>query len=138
MKSISGLIPDIQASVICDDVRQERNGKFILIGIFDAISAPEIPVRYGKLFTVTRWCSGEGLFIQKTRILQPNTNDVLLEGKAIKVQLPNTESSATNVEVFMNVTFEEFGTYWIEILLDDDLVIRYPLRVHQLNSSGIK
>ena len=31
------MIPDLQTSLICDDVRQERNGKFILIGIFDVI-----------------------------------------------------------------------------------------------------
>jgi len=29
----------------------------------------------------------------------------------------------------MNVSFQEEGTYWVEILLDGDLKIRYPLRV---------
>ena len=123
------MIPDLQSSILCDDVRQERNGKFILIGLFDAIAAQRMPVRYPRLFMVTRWCSGEGEFKQRTRILKPDMSSVLVEGKPIPVRLPGAEATATNVEVFMNVAFEEEGTHWVEVTLDDDLKIRYPLRV---------
>jgi len=123
------MLPDLQSSILCDDVRQERNGKFILIGLFDAIAAQRLPVKYPRLFMVTRWCSGEGEFQQRTRILKPDMSSVLVEGKNIPVRLPSAEATATNVEVFMNVSFEEEGTHWIEVLLDNDLKIRYPLRV---------
>lgn len=121
--------PDLQAALLCDDVRQERNGKFILIGLFDAIMVPSLPVRYPRLFMVTRWCSGEGDFTQRSRILKPDGANVLVEGQNIPVKLPNTEASATNVEIFLNVEFQEEGTHWVEVLLDGDLKIRYPLRV---------
>ena len=124
--------PDLQSALICDDVRQERNGKFILIGLFDAIGAPAFPLIYPRLFMVTRWCSGEGLFKQRTRILKPDGTTVLVEGKDIPVQLPGPEATATNVEAFMNVAFKEEGAHWIEILLDGDLKIRYPLRVSKV------
>lgn len=123
------MIPDLQSSILCDDVRQERNGKFMLIGLFDAIVAQNLPVRYPRLFMVTRWCSGQGEFKQQTRILKPDQSTVLVEGKIIPVRLPSPEATATNVEVFMNVSFESIGTHWIEILLDEYLKIRYPLRV---------
>ena len=126
------MIPDLQSSILCDDVRQERNGKFILIGLFDAIAAQRLPVTYPRLFMVTRWCSGEGEFQQQTRILKPDMSTVLVAGKAIPVRLPNSESTATNVEMFMNVAFAEQGTYWVEISLAGDLKIRYPLRVGTL------
>lgn len=123
------MIPDLQSSVLCDDIRQERNNKFILIGLFDAIVAPRLPVRYPRLFMLTRWCSGQGEFVQVTRILKPDQGQSVAEGKQIPVRLANPESIATNVEVFLNVSFEEAGTYWVEILLDGDLKVRYPLRV---------
>jgi hypothetical protein len=123
------VIPDLQSSILCDDVRQERNGKFMLIGLFDAIVAQSLPVRYPRLFMVTRWCSGQGEFKQQTRVLKPDQSTVLVEGKIIPVRLPSPEATATNVEVFMNVSFESVGTHWIEILLDQHLKIRYPLRV---------
>ena len=126
------MMPDLQSSILCDDVRQERNGKFILIGLFDAIGAPAFPMRYPRLFMVTRWCSGEGEFHQRTRILKPDQSSVLVEGKDIPVRLDSSESTATNVEVFLNVTFEQDGTHWIEILLDGDLKIRYPMRVNKV------
>ena len=123
------MIPDLQSSILCDDVRQERNGKFMLIGLFDAIVAQSLPVRYPRLFMVTRWCSGQGEFHQQTRILKPNQSSQLVEGKVIPVRLPSPEATATNVEVFLNVSFDEIGTHWVEILLDGDLKVRYPLRV---------
>ena len=126
------MIPDLQSSILCDDVRQERNGKFMLIGLFDAIAAPSFPVRYPRLFMVTRWCSGEGEFTQRTRILKPDQMSVLIEGKDIPVKLPTSEATATNVEAFLNVAFEEEGSHWIEIILDGDLKIRYPLRVSKV------
>ncbi len=123
------IIPDLQSAILCDDVRQERNGKFILIGLFDAIVVPALPVRYPRLFLVTRWCSGQGEFTQRSRVLRPDGTSVQVEGQRIPVRLPNPEATATNVEVFLNVEFTQAGTHWVEVLLDGDLKIRYPLRV---------
>jgi hypothetical protein len=126
---VTPIIPDLQSAILCDDVRQERNGKFILIGLFDAIIVPALPVRYPRLFLVTRWCSGQGEFTQRSRILRPDETTVQVEGQRIPVRLPNPEATATNVEVFLNVEFLQAGTHWVEVLLDGDLKIRYPLRV---------
>jgi hypothetical protein len=126
------MIPDLQSSLICDDVRQENNGKFMLIGLFDAICAKKFPMTFVRLCLVTRWCSGQGSFIQRSRILRPDQQTILAEGKDVQVTLASPEAAATNVEVFMNVTFPEAGTCWVEILLDGDLKIRYPLQVNSL------
>ncbi len=123
------ITPDLQSAVLCDDVRQERNGKFILIGLFDAIMVQSLPARYPRLFMVTRWCSGEGEFHQRSRILKPDESSVLVEGQNIPVKLMTPEATATNVEIFLNVEFQQEGTHWVEVLLDGDLKIRYPLRV---------
>lgn len=126
------MAPDLQSSLICDDVRQERNGKFMLIGLFDAIHAEQLPLTFAKICLVTRWCSGEGRFTQKSRIVHPDQKTVLAEGKGVPVNLSSPEAAATSVEVFINVKFPEAGTYWVEILLDGDLKIRYPLRVNRV------
>lgn len=123
------MIPDLQSSLLCDDVRQERNGKFILIGLFDAIMVQNLPTQYPRLFLVTRWCSGEGEFHQRSRIVKPDGVTSLVDGQRIPVRLSGSEATATNVEIFMNVAFQEEGTHWVEVLLDEELSIRYPLRV---------
>lgn len=126
------MIPDLQSSLLCDDVRQEGNGKFILIGLFDGLGVPAFPAVFQRVCVVNRWCCGVGEFKQHTRILKPDAGTVLFEGKDIPVQLPDNEANGTCVEFFMNVRFETEGTYWVEVLLDGDLKLRYPLKARRV------
>ena len=128
------MIPDLQMSVLCDDVRQERSGKFILIGLFDVIGMPQFPALFPRVCIVNRWCSGQGMFKEKTRIVGPDNQGVIAEGQGIPVQLGDTESSVTNVEFFMNLKFNSEGVHWVEVLLDGDLKLRYPLRVNRVQA----
>ncbi|MBA4388057.1 MAG: hypothetical protein C0404_08760 [Verrucomicrobia bacterium] len=131
------MIPDLQASLMCDDVRQERNGKFMLIGLFDAIGVPAYPVVFQRICIFNRWCCGDGEFKQRSRIIKPDGHTVLVEGQDVIVRLPDGEASATSIEFFMNVRFETEGTYWVEILLDNDLKLRYPLKANRVNVQGM-
>ena len=128
--------PDLQSSLLCDDVRQERNGKFILIGLFDVLNVPAFPAGFHRLCIVNRWCCGEGEYVQRSRILKPDGHTGLIEGKEVRVRLPDSEATATSVEFFLNVRFEAAGTYWIEILLDGDLKLRYPLKARQVEKKN--
>ena len=125
----SKIIPDLQFSVVCDDVRQEHNGKFILIGLFDFISGPQLPLNFPRVCVVNRWCGGDGEFRQLTRIVKPDQSTVLVSGREIPIKLPSIEATMTNLEFFVNLNFPEPGAYWVEILLENELRLRYPLRV---------
>ena len=128
-KSRYDMIPDLQASLLCDDVRQERNGKFILIGIFDGLVVAQIPAMFPRLCLVNRWCCGHGQFTQRSRIVGPDGTSVACEGQAIPIQLQDEHQVGTTVEVFMNLQFQAPGAYWVEVLLDQQLRLRYPLHV---------
>ena len=114
--------------MLCDDVRQERNGKFMLIGLFDAIGVPAFPAVFQRICVVNRWCCGLGTFRQQSRIYAPDGSSLMIEGQDVSVTLPDSEANATSVEFFLNVRFENAGTYWVEVLLDGDLKLRYPLK----------
>ena len=45
----ANIVPDLQSSLLCDDVRQERNGKFMLIVLFDGLGVPQYPAVFQKL-----------------------------------------------------------------------------------------
>ncbi|MFO7871345.1 MAG: hypothetical protein R6V03_07940 [Kiritimatiellia bacterium] len=124
------MIPDLQSSLLCDDVRQEKNGKFILIGLFDAIGVRSFPAVFSRICMVNRWCCGEGTFKQHTRILKPDSSSLLVKGGDVPLRLQDAEATATTVEFFLNVSFETQGTYWVEILLNGDLKIRYPMKAN--------
>ncbi len=73
------MTPDLQASILCDDVRQERNGKFILIGLYDGIGVPGFPTVFQRICIVNRWCCGQGQFKQHSRVVKPDSA-TLIEG----------------------------------------------------------
>ena len=126
--------PDLQMSVLCDDVRQERSGKFILIGLFDGIGLSAFPAQFPRICIVNRWCCGLGTFRERTRIIGPDNGVVVVEGQEIVVRLPDAESTVTNVEFFLNVKIEKEGVYWVEIMIEGDLKLRYPLRVNRVSA----
>jgi len=126
------MIPDLQSSLLCDDVRQEVNGKFILIGLFDVLAVPALPVVLPRICLVNRWCCGQGEFKQRSRILGADGASVVIQGQEVPVKLPDSEATATCVEFFLNVRIEAEGTYWVEILLDGDLKLRYPLTARRI------
>jgi hypothetical protein len=126
------MIPDLQASVLCDDVRQERNGKFLLIGIFDGLMQPVNQPVCPKICLMNRWCMGEGEFTQRSRIVAPDGVTVVGEGQPVPIRLSGEQQVATTVEVFINLAFRQAGTHWVEILLDQKLRMRYPLHVRKI------
>ncbi len=128
------MTPDLQMSVLCDDVRQEQNGKFILVGLFDVVGMAEVPGVFPRICVVNRWCSGQGEFQETTRIVVAEDGQPVVETKAIPVRLQNPEATATNIAWLMNVRFTRAGVHWVEILLDGDMKLRYPLRVNRIQS----
>ena len=122
------MTPDLQFSVLCDDVRQEGNGKLILIGLFEAVRAKMFPVNHPMLFIVNRWRNGVGTFREITKLVSAN-NEKVVEGPEAKFTLASTHTSHTVIHRFPNTLFQAPGTYWVEVNLDGGLLRRYPIRL---------
>ncbi len=126
--------PTLLFSVLCDDVRREDNGKFILIGLFESIGAVGFPVRHATLFVMNCWCSGIGEFTQKTRIIAPD-GVKLIEDEQTSFSLKDLKAKHRVVARFNNILFQSPGEYSVEVLLDNDLKVRYPLIVEQISQA---
>lgn len=124
------LAPSLLFSVLCDDVRREDNGKFILIGLFEAIGANSFPVIHPALYVINCWCSGLGAFKQKTRIMNKG-GSILAEDAETTFLLKNLRSKYRVIARFNNLKFEKPDEYSVEIILNNDLKIRYPLLVEK-------
>jgi hypothetical protein len=122
------VIPDLQASLLCEDVRQEMNGMQSLVGVLNVIPARALPVGLLKLCVWTRWCEGIGRFRQGSKILGIDEDQVIAES-SIEFELKELEGHVTNVNLFTGIQFQQFGLHHVEIRLDDELFLRYPLPV---------
>lgn len=125
------IVPTLQASVICEDVRQENNGMQTLVGVLNVIPATNVPVGLLKLAIWTRWVGGAGKFKQTARILAPDGATALGEA-AVEFEMQDVIGQATNVHFFAGLQFKEFGTYKVEISLDGKEAIHYPFHVLQV------
>lgn len=119
--------PDLQFSVLCDDVRREDNGKFILIGLFEAINANKFPATHQALFVVNRWCKGEGTFTQRIRIVNTKDKSLVFQTDDQVFELVDIDRHHTLVSRFNNLVFPNEGKYWVELLLDGELILNYPI-----------
>lgn len=122
------ILPDLQCSLICEDVRQEANGNFIIIGVINFVRVPQLPVTAAKLCFFTRWTAGLGQFVESVRLIAPDQTTVMRKSE-VKFALEDAALHATNVTVFGQVQFDVPGTYYIEVLVDDVMKIRFPLSV---------
>jgi len=124
----SRILPDLQCSLLCEDVRPEANGNFIIIGVVNFIRVPQVPVVAFKLAVFNRWTAGVGQFVESVRLIAPDQTTVLRKGE-VKFQLPDPSASGTTVTVLQQIEFKTAGIYYIEVLVDDVMKLRYPVPI---------
>ena len=122
------ILPDLQCSLLCEEIRQEVTGNFILIGVINFIRVPQVPVVALKLSLFNRWTAGVGQFTESVRLVAPDQTTVLRKGE-VKFVLQDAGMHATNVTVFGQVEFKTAGAYYVEVLVDDVMKLRYPVAV---------
>ncbi len=122
------ILPDLQCSLLCEEIRQEVTGNFFLIGVINFIRVPQLPVVALKLGLFNRWTAGIGQFTETVRLMAPDQTTLLRKGE-VKFALQDAALHATNVTLFQQVEFKVAGTYYVEVLVDDVMKLRYPVPV---------
>ncbi len=122
------ILPDLQAAVLCEDVRAEISGSQTLVGIIGVIPAPSVPIGFFKLCLWTRWCGGTGRFKQHASILGCD-DDRPIASSEVEFELPELGSHVTNVHVLGGVQFQAYGIYHVEIQIDGEPRLRFPVPV---------
>jgi hypothetical protein len=124
----SRILPDLQCAVLCEDVRQEVNGNFILVGVINHIRVPQLPVTALRLCLFTRWTAGVGQFTETVRLVAPDQSTVIRKGE-VRFNIQDASHHATNVNAFTQVKFEMQGVHYIEVVVDEVMKLRFPLAV---------
>lgn len=122
------ILPDLQCSLLCEEVRQESNGNFFLLGIIDYIRVPQVPVTAFKLSVFNRWTAGVGQFTETVRLVAPDQSTVLRKSE-VRFNMKDPAVNATTVTLFGRVEFATVGVYYLEVMVDDVMKLRYPVTV---------
>src|ERR1700748_3041425 len=99
------ILPDLQCSLLCDDVRQQTDGNFIIIGVLNAIVVPRVPVVAFRLCAFNRWTAGVGMFNESMRLMAPDQTTVMGKSER-KFELKDPAGNFTTVTAFTQVEFK--------------------------------
>ena len=122
--------PRLSYTILCDDVRQEMGGKFSLMGLFENIYAGSFPAIHPRFAIVNEWTGGKGEFVARIRLLSLDKEQVLSESES-KLVLYSEAQRHRDISVRFNTTLPAPGTYWVEILLDNERISMVSLAVQQ-------
>lgn len=122
------ILPDLQCSLLCEEVRREANGNFFLLGIIDLIQVPRVPVTAFKLSVFNRWTAGVGQFVESVRLVSPDQSTILRKNE-VRFSMKDPAVNSTTVTIFGGVEFATAGVYYVEVLVDDVMKLRYPVTV---------
>ncbi len=120
--------PDLLYTILCDEVRREDNGKWILLGLFERIGVGELPSMHPQCCIVNKWIGGGGAWIQQTRIIDLDDN-IVVQSDALPFELNGLHASFTAVQMFRGLPLTREETLWVEVLLNGEPKQRYPLRI---------
>jgi len=129
--SLQQIEPDLLYSVLCDEVRREDNGKWILLGLFEQITVASFPTQHPQCCIVNKWLNGSGTFYQTTKFIDED-DQVLIQSEMLPFELESMESSFTAVQMFAGLNLEKPGKIWVEIYLGAELKQRFPIRINEL------
>ena len=124
----SRILPDLQCALLCEDIRQEVNGNFILVGVLGYLRVPQVPLTAFRLCVFTRWTAGLGPFTESVRLIGPDQTTVIRQGQ-VKFVLQDATQHSTNVIVLPQVPLAAAGVYYVEVLVDEVMKLRFPLPV---------
>jgi len=135
---------DIQVAALCD-FAAEYQGRLVLTGIFDALFARELPMVQRSCSLALRFCfTPEDAGRHKLSINVINEDGEPLDPQNMpiepefEVQLPQGVPFLTRNLILglQGLSFPKAGIYSVDIGCDDELLMRLPLRVVQVNQQG--
>ena len=136
--------PHLAIAVFCENVLEDKNGVLSIIRIIDRINlsagveAPEeMPTFPLNLKAVVSVKSGflKGKYLIRVKAIAPSGNElpvvdlpVLLEG----------DDRGTNLVLNISILVKEEGLYWFDVLIEELLLTRMPLRIlYQRFAGGV-
>lgn len=136
--------PHLSAAVLCERVLEEKDGVLTLVRLVDRIivtaqgpDAPtSLPPTVVNFWIVVSLKSGaaRGRSVVKIRPEQPSGQQ--MDPIELTVHFEGEDRGA-NLILNMGFNVEQEGLYWFDILLDERLITRVPLRIlYQRQTAG--
>ena len=130
---MSGRKPILQAFLIADRVyRDQQTGKAIIVGVFDNINAPTVPVVHHECWAYARIVGAPESFMVRLRLIDLTDNEEVGASEAFTARNENGALAACELTIQIpQVPFKRFGPYEFELLINEEPLKGMRLTVKQ-------
>src|SRR5579864_7911074 len=124
------LTPHMRMGVLCDHALISQDGKLSLIGIFDRIMVPGLPIQHPRFFVVAVFDMAPGNHKVRVELLDPTGHNVLQEqGVEIPVSVPGIGQSGNLLAELNMLPLDFAGRYDFNLYVGEDRVGTISLTV---------
>ena len=133
--------PYVAVATFCDRVLEEQDGVSTVVRVIDTVTVDAPPALPGRpvvrlpLFILLRSGGLRGRRTVSLRLKSPS-NEIKPISDPITLLFAG-EEHGTTIKVDFAMGVEEFGLYWVEVFLEDELLTRVPLRLRSKRESGV-
>lgn len=127
----------VQYAVVCEHQRQGQRGTFDMLGAFDRLFAPNVPVQHRNLTFIVQVVTDEEPDLGKHGfhlVLSRPTGKPLFEQQGTFALKPEGGSWLASVRLgfeFNGLIFPEFGKYRFVVAIDGNPIADQPLTLVQ-------
>jgi hypothetical protein len=129
--------PTLLCSLVAEDILRGTDPgdpRLTIFGVLRSIYASRFPAIHGRLTVFDTWLGAEhGTFTEKVRLLSPDGSEVI--GEASTELTLEAGQTFQAISHFRNLVFLAPGEHQVQVLLDGQEMIRYPLSVVHLLES---
>jgi hypothetical protein len=133
------MYPHMRMGVLCDHALVSQDGKLSLIGIFDRIVVPGLPIHHPRFFVVAVFDMLPGNHLVRVDLIDPTGHNVLRDQKVeIPVSVPTLGQSGNLLAELNMLPLEFVGRYDFNLYVGDSLAgtISLNVEVGQQGSFG--
>ncbi len=124
------LAPRMRMGVLCDYAMVSQDGKLSLIGIFDRIMVPGLPIQHPRFFVVATFDMLPGNHQVRIELLDPTSHNVLQEQNVvIPVTVPELGQSGNLLAELNMLPLEFAGRYDFNLFAGAELLGTISLTV---------
>ena len=119
----------MRMGVLCDHALISQDGKLSLIGIFDRIAVPSLPIQHPRFFVVAVFDMAPGNHQVRVELIDPTGHNVLQEEVQIPVSVAGIGQSGNLVAELNMLPLEFAGRYDFHLYVGEDHVGTISLTV---------
>jgi hypothetical protein len=133
---------EVRLAVLADYAAVTDQGKLVIAGIFDTITAPGLPSAHSRVSLALRvhLLPEEGTEHNlSVRYVDPDGNTLLDFGGPIPAPPQVDAEHGSNAQLVINfepLPLEAYGRHAFEVFVDDEYVDAVPLEIVQMNLSS--